>query len=43
MTRFKLVNSFFSYTSWAHFLKQYREPETSLKDLTANVDLDDRR
>jgi Pyruvate/2-oxoacid:ferredoxin oxidoreductase delta subunit len=40
-TRFKLVNSFFSYTSWARFLKQYREPGTSLKDLMTKVELSD--
>jgi Pyruvate/2-oxoacid:ferredoxin oxidoreductase delta subunit len=36
-TRFKFVNSLFSCTSWARFLKQYREPETSLKDITAAI------
>jgi hypothetical protein len=39
LTRLKFVNSLFSYTSWSRFLKQYREPGTSLKDLTARVDL----
>lgn len=34
-TRLKAVNSFFSYTSWARYLGQYREPGTSLKDLLA--------
>jgi Pyruvate/2-oxoacid:ferredoxin oxidoreductase delta subunit len=38
-TRFKLVNSFFSYTGWSHYLRQYREPETSLKDFTKKVEI----
>jgi len=37
-TRLKPVNSFFSLTSWARFLKQYREPGTSLKDLVEKVE-----
>ncbi len=38
-TRIKLVNSLFSFTSWARFLKQYREPGASLKDFTAKISL----
>ena len=37
-TRLRLVNSFFSYASWSRFLKQYREPGTSLKDLLEKKD-----
>ena len=34
LTRIKPLNQLFSYTGWARFLKQYREPSTKLKDLT---------
>jgi len=37
-TRWKPANSFFSLTSWARFLGQYREPGTSLKNLMEKVE-----
>ncbi len=42
-TRFKFVNSFFSYVGWSRFLRQYREPGTSLKNLGEKIDVDNRR
>jgi NAD-dependent dihydropyrimidine dehydrogenase PreA subunit len=42
-TRLRAVNDFFSYTSWSRYLRQYREPATSLKDLTPRVESADSR
>lgn len=37
-TRFKFVNSLFSYTGWSRFLRQYREPATSLKNIVEKAE-----